>query len=121
MSHELSKLTMIDSDAAVHVSLENDQGDGFRKSRETRPLPGAEMQQRGNETDELRHRSRKGHSSVYRSLDMRRSIWSLRSMMDLGCDVYFAKDRCWIAKNYGREKFGKQCPHGVTSAEFTST
>ena len=24
-------------------------------------------------------------------------------MMDSGCDVYFTKDRCWIAKNNGKE------------------
>ena len=36
-------------------------------------------------------------------LDMRRSIWSLRSMLDSGCDVYFTKDRCWIAKSNGKE------------------
>ena len=47
MSHELCKLTMIDSDASVHVCpLKNGQGSGFRKSSETRPLPGAEMHQR---------------------------------------------------------------------------
>ena len=37
---------------------------------------------------------------VYRVLDIRRSI---RSMKDSGCDVYFSKDRCWIAKNNGKE------------------
>ena len=48
MSHELCELTMIDSDASIHVcSLKNGQGDSFRKSSETRPLPGAEKQQRG--------------------------------------------------------------------------
>ena len=48
VSHELSKLTMIDSDASIHVCpLKHGQGDGFRKSSETRPLPAAEMQQRG--------------------------------------------------------------------------
>ena len=48
MSHELCKLTMIDSDASVHVcQVNNGQGDSLRKSSETRPLPGAEMQQRG--------------------------------------------------------------------------
>ena len=47
MSHDLSKLTMIDSDASIHVCpLNNGQGDGFRKSSKTRPLPGEEMQQR---------------------------------------------------------------------------
>ena len=34
--------------------------------------------------------------------DMRRSIWSLGSMMDSGCDVYFAKDRCWLPKITGK-------------------
>ena len=38
-------------------------------------------------------------TAVHRVLDMRRSIWSLGSMMDSGCDVY----RCWIAKNNGKE------------------
>ena len=42
-------------------------------------------------------------TTVHRALDMRRSIWSLRSMLDSGCDVYFTKDRCWIAKNNGKE------------------
>ena len=42
-------------------------------------------------------------TAVYRVLDMRRPIWSLGSMMDSGCDVYFTKDRCWIAKNNGKE------------------
>ena len=42
-------------------------------------------------------------TAVYRVLDMRRSIWSLRPMLDSGCDVYFAKDRCWTAKNNGKE------------------
>ena len=47
MSHELCKLTKIDSDVSVHVcSLKNGQGNAFRKSSKTRPLPGAEMQQR---------------------------------------------------------------------------
>ena len=41
-------MTMIDSDASVHVCpLKHGQGDGFRKSSETRPSLGAEMQQRG--------------------------------------------------------------------------
>ena len=42
-------------------------------------------------------------TAVHRVLDMRRSIWSLRSMLVSGFDVYFAKDRCWIAKNKGKE------------------
>ena len=42
-------------------------------------------------------------TAVYRVLDMRRPIWSLGSMMDSGCDVYFTKNRCWIAKNNGKE------------------
>ena len=42
-------------------------------------------------------------TAVYRVLDMRRPIWLLGSMMDSGCDVYFTKDRCWIAKNNGKE------------------
>ena len=42
-------------------------------------------------------------TAVHRVLDMRRSIWSLRSMLVSGFDVYFAKDRCWIAKNNGKE------------------
>ena len=76
MSHELSKWTMIDSDASVHVCpLKNGQVDGFRKLSETRPLSGAEMQQRG----------------------MRQMSY------DSDCDVYFTKDRCWIAKNNRKE------------------
>ena len=64
MSHELSKLTMIDSDASVHVCpLKHGQGDDFPKSSETRPLPGAEMQQRGMRQMTC-NRSRKGHSSL---------------------------------------------------------
>ena len=39
----------------------------------------------------------------HRVLDVRRRIWSLGSMIDSGCDVYFTKDRCWIAKNNGKE------------------
>ena len=98
MSHELSKLTMIDSDASVHVCpLNNGQGDSFRKSSETRPLPGAEMHQRGMR--QMSYDSEAGRvTAVYRVFDMRRAIWSLRSMMNSGCDVYFTKDRCWIAK-----------------------
>ena len=103
VSHELSKLTMIDSDASIHVCpLNNGQGDGFRKSSETRPLPGVEMQQR--EMRQMNCDSEAGRvTAVYRALDMRRPIWSMRSMLDSGCDVYFAKDRCWIAKNNGKE------------------
>ena len=40
---------------------------------------------------------------MYRMLGMRRPIWLLGSIMDSGCDVYFTKDRCWIAKNNGKE------------------
>ena len=103
MSHELSELTMIDSDASVHVCpLKYGQGDGFRKSSETRPLPGAEMEQRG-----MRQTSCDGEAgrvtAVNRVLDMRRSIGSLGSMMDSGCHEYFTRDRCWIAKNNGKE------------------
>ena len=103
MSHELSKLTMTDNDASVHVCpLNNGHGDGFRKSSETRPLPGAEMQQRGMR--QVSHDTEVGRvNEVYRVLDMRRPIRSLGSMMDSGCDVYFAKDGCWIAKNNGKE------------------
>ena len=103
MSHELSKLTTTDSDASIHVCpLNNGQGDGFRKSSETRPLPGAEMQQR--EIRQMNCDSEAGRvTAVYRALDMRRPIWSLRSMLDSGCDVYFAKDRCGVAKNNGKE------------------
>ena len=106
MSHELCKLTMIDSDASVHVcSPKNGQGDGFRKSSETRPLPtasGTEMQQRGMR--QVSYDTEVGRvTAVYRVLDMRRPIWSLGSMMDSGCDLYFTKNRCWIAKNNGKE------------------
>ena len=73
MSHELSKLTMIDSDAQVHVcSLNSGQGDGFRKSSETRPLPGAEMQQRGMR--QVSYDTDVGRvTAVYRVLDMRQT------------------------------------------------
>ena len=48
MSHELIKLTTIESDASDHVyPLKHGQGDGFHKPNETRPLPGTEMQQGG--------------------------------------------------------------------------
>ena len=80
----------------------NGQGDSFRKSSETRPLSGAEMQQRGMR--QVSCDTEVGRvTAVYRVLDMRRPIWSLGSMMDSGCDVYFTKDRCWIAKNNGKE------------------
>ena len=94
MSHEFSKLTMIHSDASVHVfPLKHGQGDSFRKSSETRPSPAAEMQQRGMR--QMSCDSKVGRvTAVYRVLDMRRSIWSLRPMLDSGCDVYFAKHRC---------------------------
>ena len=103
MSHELSKLTMIDSDASVHVCpLKNGQGNSFRKSSKTRPLPGAEMKQHGMR--QVSYDTEVGKVTAYnRVLDMRRPIWSLWSMMDSGCDVYFTKDRCWIAKNNGKE------------------
>ena len=103
MTHELGKWTMIDSDASVHVCpVKHGQGDSPRKSSETRPLPGAEMQQR--EMRQMSYYSEAGRvTAVHRVLDMRRSIWSLRSMLDSGCDVYFVKDRCWIAKNNGKE------------------
>ena len=103
MSHELSKLTMIDSDASVRVCpLKHGQGDSPRKSSETRPLPGAEMQQR--EMKQMNCDSEAGRvTAVHRVLDMRRPIWSLGSMLDSGCDVHFPKDRCWIAKNNGKE------------------
>ena len=69
------------------------QGDGFRKSSETRPLltaSGAEMQQRGMR--QVSYDTEEGRVTVvYRVLDMKRSIWSLRSMMDSGCDVYFCE------------------------------
>ena len=83
MSHELCKLTMIDSDASVHVCpLKNGQGSGFRKSSETRPLPGAEMHQR--EMRQMNCDSEAGRVTVvYRVLDMRQSIWSLRSGVGL--------------------------------------
>ena len=42
-------------------------------------------------------------TAMYRMLDMRRPIWLLGSIMDSGCDVYFTKDLCWIAKNNGKE------------------
>ena len=42
-------------------------------------------------------------TAVHRVLDMRRSIWSLRSMLDSGCDVYFEKDRFSTATNSGKE------------------
>ena len=39
----------------------------------------------------------------YRVLGVRGPIWSLGSMMDSGCAVHFAKDRCWISKDDGKE------------------
>ena len=103
MRHELCKLTMIDSDASVHVCpLNTGQGDGFRTSSETRPLPGTEMQQRGMRQMSCDSEAERV-TAVHSVLDMRRSIWSLGSMMDSGYDVYFAKDRCWIAQNNGKE------------------
>ena len=101
MSQKLCKLTMIDSDASLHVcSLKHGQGDSLRKSSETRPLPGAEMQQRGMR--QVSYDTEVGRvTAVCSVLDMRRPVWSLGSMMDSGCDVDFAKDRCWIAKNNG--------------------
>ena len=76
MSHEPCKLTMVDSDASVHVCpLKYGQGDSLRKSSETRPLPGAEMQQR--EMRQMNCDSEAGRvTAVHRVLDMRRSIWS---------------------------------------------
>ena len=44
-------------------------------------------------------------TAVHRVLDMGRPSWPLGSMMDSGCDVYFTKDRCWIAK---KKKNGKE-------------
>ena len=106
MSHELCKLTMIDSDASVHVcSLKHGQGGRLSQSSETRPLltaPGVEMQQRGTRQVSYDTEVRRV-TAVYRVLDMRRPIWLLGSMMDSGCDVYFTKDRCWIAQNNGKE------------------
>ena len=70
MSHELSKLTTIESDASVHVCpLKHGQGCGFRKPNETRPLPGAEMQQGGMR--QVSHDTEVGRvTAVYRVLDM---------------------------------------------------
>ena len=94
---------MIDSDASVHVcSLKHGQGDIFRNLSETRPLPGADMQQRGRRQMSCDSEAG-GVTAVYRVLDMRRSIWSLRSMLDSGCYVYFAKDRCCFARNKGKD------------------
>ena len=110
MSHELSKLTVIDSDASVHVcSLKHGQGDSLCKSSETRPSPGAEMQQRGMRQMSYGNEARKV-AAVFCVLDMRRSIWSLGSMMDSGCDVYFEKDRCWIAKKQRERMAGFGVP-----------
>ena len=80
---------MIKSDASVNVcSLKHGQGDSFRKLSETRPLPGAEMQQRGMR--QMSCDSEAGRvTAIYRSFS--------------GCDVYFKKDRCWIAENNRKE------------------
>ena len=43
----------------------------------------------------------------YRVLDVKRQIWSIGSM-DSGCDVYFTKDRCWIAKACGHRSLPTQ-------------
>ena len=70
MSYELCKLTMIDSDACAHPK--HGQGDGIRKLSETRPLPGAEMQQRGMR--QMSHDTEVGRvTAVYRALDMSRN------------------------------------------------
>ena len=102
MSHGLSKLTMIDSDSSIHVCpLNSGPGDGFRKSSKTKPMPRAEMQQR-----EMRLMICDNEAGrviiIYNVLDMRRSIWSLRSMLDSGFDVYFTMDRRWIARTTGK-------------------
>ena len=39
----------------------------------------------------------------YRVLDVRRPIWSWRSMMGSGCDVHFTKSCCWISEDDGKE------------------
>ena len=82
--------------------LKNGQGDSLRKPSETRSLSGAEMQRRGMRQMTF-DREAGRVAAVHSVLDMRRSIWSLRPMLDSSCDVYFAKDRCWIAKNNGKE------------------
>ena len=99
----VEQVDVIDSDESIHVCpLNNGQGDGFRKSSETRPLPAAKMHQRGMRQISYDSEARRV-TAVNRVLDVKRSIWSLRSMMDSGCDVYSAKDRCWIAKNNAKE------------------
>ena len=100
MSHELSKLTMIDIDASVHVSpLKHGQGTAFanRVQRDHCREQQRGMRQMSCDCEAGRV------TAVCPVLDMTRSIWSLRPMLDSGCDVYFAKDRCWIAKNNGKE------------------
>ena len=98
---------MIDSDASVHVCPhQNGQGDDFRGSSETRPLltsSGAEMQQHGMR--QVSYDAEVGKITTdYRVLDVRRPAnLVVGSMMDSRCDVYFTKDRCWIAKNNGKE------------------
>ena len=73
-----------------------------RSRGQTRPLSGAEIRQRGMR--QVSYDTEVGRvTAVYRVLDMRRLIWSLGSLMVSGCDVNFTKDRCWIAKNNGKE------------------
>ena len=91
---ELCELIMIDSDASVHVCPpDHGQENG---------LPRAEMKQHGMR--QVSYDTEVGKITTdYRVLDVRRPIWSLGSMMDSGCDVHFAKNRCWISKDDGKE------------------
>ena len=98
---------MVGSDVSLHVCpSKHGQEDGFRKSIETRPLltaSEAEMQQRRMRQVSYDTEVVGKVTPVCCVLDMRRPIWSLGSVMDSGRDVYFAKDRCWIDKNNGKE------------------
>ena len=105
--HEkLCELIMIDSGASVHVCPpEHGQENGLRKPKEMRPLltaPGTEMKQHGMR--QVSSDTEVGKVTAdHRVLDVRRPIWLLGSMMDSGRDVHFTKDRCWRAKDDGKE------------------
>ena len=93
---ELCELILIDNGASVHVCPpDHGQENGLRKLSGTRPLltaSGAEMKQHGMRQVSCGVEVGK-ITTDYRVLDVKRPIWSLGSMMDLGCDVYFTKDQ----------------------------
>ena len=92
---EFCELIMIDSGASVHVCPpDHGQENGLRKSSKTRPLltaSGAEVKQ--HRTRQVSYDTEVGKITVGRET----------TMMDSGCDVHFAKDRCWISRVDGKE------------------